>query len=111
MEPTPKDKRSVAELFQQVWSQALAGVTGVEEEASRLLHRVQGVAGWSQEGMKKQVREFSEKLAAQRREAEKRLDDTVRQSLSKLRVPRREEIEKLNARLEGLSKRVEALSR
>lgn len=111
MDTTPKDKRSVAEVFQQVWSQALVAVTGAEEEASKLLQKVQGMAGWSQDEAKKQVREFSEKLSSQRRDVEKRIEDGVKQSLHRLHVPRRDELEKLNARLEGLTKRIEALTR
>lgn len=111
MDQAPKDKKSVPEFFQQVWSQALMAVTGAEEEATKLLNRIQGAAGWSQEEAKRQVNEFTHRLATQRKDLEKRLDDAVKQSLARVRVPRREEIAQLNARLDAITKRVEALSK
>lgn len=100
MDQKPSEKKSIAELFQQVWGQALVAVNGAEEEAMKVISRV----GWSQ------VKEFTERLAGQRREIEGRVDITVRQSLSRLRVPRREEIAQLKGRVEALAARVEKLS-
>jgi polyhydroxyalkanoate synthesis regulator phasin len=111
MDATPRDRKSIADVFQQVWAQAVVRVTGAEEEVQKLLGRLQGMAGSSQDEVKKQVRELTERLAHQRSELEKRVEETVHASLSRVRVPRRDEVEKLNARLDTLSKRVEALSR
>lgn len=99
------------ELFQQVWSQALVAVTGAEEEAARLLGRIQGLAGWSQDEARRQVREFTDRLTGQRRDVEKRVEDAVRQSVARVRVPRREELAQLNSRLDALARRVENLSK
>ena len=95
------------ELFQQIWSQALVTVTGAEEEAQRLLSRVQGLAGWSQD----EARRLGERLASQRREMERRVEEAVKTSVARLRVPRREEIAQLTTRLEAVSKRIEALQK
>lgn len=112
MEPTtPKDKRTTVEFFQQVWSQALVTVTGAEEEAAKLLGRLQGMAGWSQDEVRRQVQQFSERLTAQRRELERQAEDSVRASVQRLRVPRRDEVAQLNARLDALVRRLEALSK
>lgn len=105
------DRRSIAEFFQQVWSQALVTVSGAEDEAAKLLARVQGMAGWSQDEVKKQVREYSERLTTQRRDMEKKVEDAVRVSLQRVRVPRKEEIAQLNSRLDTLNKRIEHLAK
>jgi polyhydroxyalkanoate synthesis regulator phasin len=109
--PPPHDRRSIAEFFQQVWSQALVTVSGAEDEAAKLLARVQGMAGWSQDEVKRQVREYADRLTSQRRDMERKVEDTVRVSLQRLRVPRKEEIAQLNSRLDTLNKRIEQLSK
>jgi polyhydroxyalkanoate synthesis regulator phasin len=105
------DRRSIAEFFQQVWSQALVTVSAAEDEAAKLLARVQGMAGWSQDEVKRQVREYTERLTSQRRDMERKVEDAVRVSLHRLRVPRKEEIAQLNSRLDTLNKRIEHLAR
>lgn len=109
--PQPHDRRSIAEFFQQVWSQALVTVSGAEDEAAKLLAKVQGMAGWSQDEVKRQVREYAERLTSQRKDMERKVEDTVRVALHRLRVPRKEEIAQLNSRLDTLSKRIETLSK
>lgn len=111
MDQKPSDKRSIPEIFHQVWSQALVAVNGAEEEALKLLSRAQEAAGWSPEEVRRQVREFTERLDSQRKELEGRVDATVKQSLGRLPVPRREEIAQLKARVEELARRVESLGR
>ncbi len=111
MDSTPKDKKSVAEAFQQLWSQALQTVTGAEEETAKLFAKLQGLAGLSGEEGKKMVRDLSEKLAGQKKDVEKRLEETVHQALKSMRVPRKEEIAQLSARLDAVTRRVEALSK
>lgn len=90
--------------FQQIWSQALTTVAGAEEEAQKLLTRLQGVG-------QEETRRLGERLAGQRRELERRADELVRVSVARLKVPSRQEISQLNARLDGLTRRVEALSK
>ena len=57
------------------------------------------------------VRDLSEKLAGQKKDVEKRLEETVHQALTRMRVPRKEEIAQLSARLDAVTRRVEALSK
>ncbi len=92
------------EFFQQIWSQALTTVHGAEEEAQKLLGRLQGV---SQE----ETRKLQERLAGQRRDLERRVEEVVKTSVARLKVPRREEVAQLNARLDTLTKRLENLSK
>lgn len=95
------------DFFQQIWSQALVTVTGAEEEAQRLLQRAQGMVGWSQD----EARRLAERLASQRREMERRVEEAVKTSVARLKVPRREELVQLNARLDAVARRLEALSK
>ena len=45
------------------------------------------------------------------KELEKAVEEAVKKALSKVRVPKREELQQLNARLDALAERVEALSK
>ncbi|MFZ5444083.1 MAG: phasin family protein [Myxococcota bacterium] len=92
------------EFFQQIWSQALTTVAGAEGEAQKLLGRLQGM---SQEESKK----LSERLTSQRRDLERRVDEVVKTSVARLKVPSRSEIAQLTARLDALTRRVEALTK
>lgn len=42
---------------------------------------------------------------------ERKLEEAVRKALGKLKVPRREELQQLNARLDAIAARLEALGR
>ncbi len=109
MEQLSKDKKSVSELFHQIWGQALVTVSSAEDEASKLLNRLQEVAGWSQDEGRRQLQQFTGKLTHQRRDFEKRVEDTIRVAVSRVKVPRREEIAQLNSRLDTLTRRVDGL--
>ena len=111
MDQKPADRKPSLELFHHVWSQALVAVTGAEEEATKLIGRLEGALGWSQEEARKQVRDFSERLTGQRREVERRMEEAVKHSLGLLKVPRREELAQLSARVDELTRRLESLTR
>jgi len=96
--------------FEQAWSQALVAVSRAED-ASRAVQRVAEAAGWGQEEIKRQARELSERLVKQRRDLEHTLDEGVRRTLARLRVPRREEIQEIHARLDRVAARIDALGR
>lgn len=106
-----RDKRTATEMFQQVWSQALVTVSNAEDEVSRLMARLQEKAGWNPDEGRRQIRELSERLVGQRREVEKRVEDVAQRTLGRLRIPRRDQVAQLNARLATLEKRLEALDK
>lgn len=106
-----KEKRRPLEVFEKVWSQALMAVSTAEEEASKVGARMAEAAGWSQEELKRQVRELTERLATQRRAIEERVEDGVKGALTSLRVPRRDALAGIAARLDAVSRRIEALER
>ena len=108
---TPKDRLRLAEAFERIWGQALVAVSAAEEEAARALQRAASLAGWSQDEVLRQVREFTERLASQRRDLERNVEDGVRRALSVLTLPRREQIQEVEERLARLSDRLDALEK
>jgi len=105
----PREKHPVAETFERVWSQALLAMSTAEEEMHRNLQRVAAAAGWSQEEVKRQAREFTERLAGHRKELEHTVEEAARGALARLKVPRREELQDFEARLARVAERIEAL--
>ena len=106
-----KDRRPVVEVLERMWAQALTAVSSVEDEAARVVQRAQTVAGWSQDEVRRQMNELTERLAAQRKELEQGLEERVRGTLQRLRVPRRDEVQALAARLDRVAERLEKLER
>jgi len=105
-----KDRRPFADQFERLWSQALLTVSQAEEEASKALQRVAELAGWSQDEVKRHVREFSERLVTQRHELERSVEETVKGTLARLKVPKREELMAFEERLNRLAARIDALA-
>jgi len=105
-----KERRLFAEQFERLWSQALVTVSQAEEEASKALQRVSELAGWSQEELKRHIREFSERLVTQRHDLERSVEETVKGSVSRLKVPKREELMAFEERLNRLAARIDALA-
>ncbi len=102
-----KEKRPLTDVVERMWAQALVAVSSVEEEAAQLVQRLQAVAGWSQDEVRRQVAEVSERLASQRLTLEKGIEEGVRRAVGKLRVPRRDQIQALEARLDRLAARLD----
>lgn len=92
------------EFFQHIWSQALTTVAGAEEEAQKLLGRLQGMSH-------DEARKLSERLAGQRKDLERRMEEVVKTSVARLKVPRRDEVAQLNGRLDALTRRLEGLTK
>ncbi|QRN93780.1 phasin family protein [Archangium violaceum] len=105
---TPQ-KHPLAETFERVWSQALLAVSTAEEEAARTVQRVAGLAGWSPEEMIRQARLLTERLAGQRKDLEHNVEEGVRRALVHFKIPRRDEMQDIEARLIRLAERIEAL--
>ena len=107
----PKDRRPVVEALERMWAQAVTAMSSVEDEAARVVQRAQTVAGWSQDEVRRQMSDLAERLAAQRRELEQGLEERVRGALQRLRVPKREDVQALTARVERVAERLEKLER
>jgi polyhydroxyalkanoate synthesis regulator phasin len=98
-------------IFKEAWSNALAGVNAAEQEAEKVISRIADAAGFSPEDVRRQAREFGERLTSQRREIEKAIDDAVRRAANRFRLPTQSDIEALTKRLDSISERVEALAK
>jgi polyhydroxyalkanoate synthesis regulator phasin len=98
-------------LFREAWSNALAGVSAAEQEAERVLARIADAAGLSAEDVRRQARDFGERLASQRREVERAMDEAVRRAANRFRIPSRDELETLQRRVETVARRVDALAK
>ncbi len=108
-EASSKEKKSLGEYFEKVWGQALLAVSAAEDEATRATQRVAQAYGWGQDEVRRQTRLFTERLAQQRRELEKNLEDSVQRAMSKVKAPRRESLQEFSTRLERIEKRIAAL--
>jgi poly(hydroxyalkanoate) granule-associated protein len=98
-------------MFKEAWSNALAGVNAAEQEAEKVLARIADAAGFSPEDVRRQAREFGERLANQRREVERAVDEAVRRAANRFRIPSREDIEALQRRVDEVAQRLDALSK
>ena len=105
------EKRTLSEVFEHLWSQALVAVSTAEDEVSRAVQKLAGVAGWSQEEARRQVRELSERLVAQRRELNRVVEEGVKKALVRVKVPRRDELQDFGRRLDRMAERIRALER
>ena len=101
----------IQSLFRDAWSNALAGVNAPEQEAEKFITRIADAAGFSPEDVRRQAREFGERLTSQRREIERTIDDAVRRAANRFRVPTRDDLETLQKRLDAISERLDALAR
>jgi polyhydroxyalkanoate synthesis regulator phasin len=104
-----KERARLADFFKEAWSQALLKVEAAEDEAARVLHRAGDLAGWRPDDVKRLAKEFTERLSAQRREFETSLDEGIHRAVSRLKLPRRDDLEALVRRLDQVEARIEAL--
>jgi polyhydroxyalkanoate synthesis regulator phasin len=101
----------IQDMFREAWSSALAGVNAAEQEAEKVLSKVADAAGLSPEDVRRNAREFGERLAMQRREIEKAIDEAVRRTANRFRIPTQSDIEALQQRVDAVARRIEALSK
>jgi polyhydroxyalkanoate synthesis regulator phasin len=101
----------IQDLFKEAWTQALAGVNAAEQEAEKVFVKLADAAGFSADDVKRHAREFGERLASQRREIEKGIDDAVRRAAGRFRIPSREDLDALQKRVDAVAERVEQLAK
>lgn len=99
------------ELFKEAWTQALAGVNAAEQEAEKVFVKLADAAGFTADDVKRHAREFGERLASQRREIEKGIDDAVRRAAGRFRLPSQEDLDALQKRVDVVAQRVEQLAK
>jgi polyhydroxyalkanoate synthesis regulator phasin len=102
----PREKRSLGEYFEKVWGQALLAVSTVEDESRTAAQRMAQVYGLGQDEVRRQTRILAERLVHQRKELERNLEESVQRALQRVKVPRRETLTEVLARLEQLEERI-----
>jgi polyhydroxyalkanoate synthesis regulator phasin len=101
----------IQEMFKDAWSSALAGVNAAEAEAEKVLGRLADVAGFSPDDVKRHAREFGERLTTQRRDLERAIDEAVKRTANRFRIPTQADIDALHKRVDAVASRIEALSK
>lgn len=96
--------------LERLWSQALVAVSSAGEEVGRTAQKLAERAGLHPEEIRNNLREFTDRLTAQRKDVEGRVEEAARRALTAVRVPRREQIQEFQARLDAIEARVAALS-
>ncbi len=99
------------ETFKDAWSSALAGVNAAEAEAEKVLGKLADAAGFSPDDVKRHAREFGERLTSQRRDLERAIDDAVKRTANRFRIPTHSDIEALQKRVDAVAAQVEALAK
>jgi polyhydroxyalkanoate synthesis regulator phasin len=100
----------IRETFKEAWSSALAGVNAAEAEAEKVLGKLADAAGFSPDEVKRHARELGERLVTQRKDLEKAIDDAVRRTANRFRIPTQADIEALSKRVDAVSARIDALA-
>ena len=75
-----------------------------------MLGKLADAAGLSPEDVRRHAREFGERLSTQRRDLEKAIDEAVRRTANRFRIPTQSDIEALSKRVDEVSARIEALT-
>jgi len=98
------------ERFRVAWSQALVGLDAAEQEAEKVIAKVADAAGFGPEDVRRQAREFTERLQNQRREIERTIDEAVKRATGRFKLPSREEMDELRRRVDALSSRLDGIA-
>jgi polyhydroxyalkanoate synthesis regulator phasin len=100
----------IRETFKEAWSSALAGVNAAEAEAEKVLGKLADAAGLSPEDVRRHAREFGERLVTQRKDLEKAIDEAVRRTANRFRIPSQADIDALAKRVDEVAARIDAIS-
>jgi polyhydroxyalkanoate synthesis regulator phasin len=100
----------IRETFKEAWSSALAGVNAAEAEAEKVLGKLADAAGFSPDEVKRQARELGERLVTQRKDLEKAIDEAVRRTANRFRIPTQADLDALAKRVDAVSARIDALA-
>jgi polyhydroxyalkanoate synthesis regulator phasin len=95
--------------LERLWSQALVAVSSAGEEVGRTAQRLAERAGLNPDEMRGHLREFTDRLTTQKRVLESRVEDAARRAMATVKIPRREQLQELQTRLDALEARVAKL--
>jgi polyhydroxyalkanoate synthesis regulator phasin len=101
--------RGALEAIREAWSQALVAVSATEEEVQKILARL---TTWVEVGPEEARRlgvELTERLRSERIQLEEGVESAVTKALTPFRLPSRDDLTTLGARVEALEARVDRL--
>lgn len=101
--------RSVVAYFRDAWNHALVAVSTAEEEVQRFMGRIGEFVEVGPEEARRLAVELTERLRNERDELEERVEVSVRRTLGALRLPSREDVSHIDARLDSIEERLERL--
>lgn len=104
-----EDARSIGEAVREAWGQALVAVSDTGEEVQRFLGRMQGWVEVGPDEARRLALELTEKLRRERDDLEGRVETAVRRAIGSVRLPTREDVAALDARLDRIEERIDKL--
>jgi len=99
--------RGMGEFIREAWGQALVAVSATEEEVQKIVGRVTNWVEMGPEEARRLGVELSDRLRRQRDELESSVETAVRKAVAPFRLPSREDLSALHARLTALEVRLD----
>lgn len=99
----------LVEFAREAWTQALVAVNATEEEVQRIVSRVSAWVEMGPEEARRLRMELSEKLRGERDQLEAGIESAVKKALTPFRVPNKEDLAALHARVSVLEARVDRI--
>lgn len=97
------------DFVRDAWSQALVTVGTSEDEVQKILGKLGGWVDVGPEDALRLAQDLSDRLKRERGELERSIETAVQRALSPFRLPTRDQVAELDARIDRLSERVERL--
>jgi polyhydroxyalkanoate synthesis regulator phasin len=103
--------QSIEAAVKKAWSDASSAIGSVEEEVNRRFRQLVDKTGLSQgsEELQRVVTDVGRRLQTSGEELERRLEESVKSAVARVRAPVTEELANLRSRAEKLGQRVESL--
>jgi polyhydroxyalkanoate synthesis regulator phasin len=102
-------EQGLASYVREAWSQALVAVNDAGDEVQKIVHRMTGWVELGPEEARRLSVELAEKLRRERAELEATVEAAVAKAAGPFRLPSRDDVAALDARLKSLEGRVDAL--
>lgn len=100
----------VAGYVREAWSQALVAVNDASDEVQKIVGKVASWVELGPEEARRLATELAERLRHERDELEGTVETAVRRALGPFRLPTKDEVAALEARLDALSARLDRLA-
>jgi polyhydroxyalkanoate synthesis regulator phasin len=107
---SPEGDDGLASYVREAWGNALVAVGDAGDEVQKILSRIGGWVEMRPEEARRVAAELSERLRQERLQIEEALDGAVRRSVAPFRLPTREQLSDIEARLEAIEGRLDRLA-